>query len=66
VGLDIRGSERKVEFSNPFLPAFLKEVRISGLRLGDVVLDLSLSRHREDVEVNVIRREGKVSIIVIK
>lgn len=66
LGLEVLGSEGKVVFSNPFLPGFLKEVCIRDLRVGDAVLDLSLSRHGEDVGVNVLRREGGVGIVVVK
>jgi hypothetical protein len=41
-------------------------VQIKGLRVGDAVLDLSLTRHRHNVGVNVLRREGQVSVVTVK
>jgi glycogen debranching enzyme len=66
LGLEIRGAERKVVFANPVLPEFLREVHIEGLRVGDASLDLYLVRHREDVGINVVRREGRVNVVTMK
>lgn len=66
LGLDVRGVERTVVFSNPMLPEFLPSVRISNLRVGEGSLDLMLTRHGEDVAINVLRREGPLRIVVLK
>ena len=36
------------------------------LRVGDATVDLSLARHESDVGINVIRRRGRVGVIVVK
>ncbi|MBW2040177.1 MAG: amylo-alpha-1,6-glucosidase, partial [Deltaproteobacteria bacterium] len=66
LGMEVRGSERKVVFSNPCLPEFLQEVQIKGLLVGEASLDLSLVRHHDDVGINVLRKEGQVSVVAIK
>jgi glycogen debranching enzyme len=66
LGLEVLGSQGKVVFSNPYLPQFLPEVRITGLRVGQARLDLSLTRHECDVGINVLRREGDVGVVVVK
>jgi glycogen debranching enzyme len=66
LGLDVRGTERRVVFSNPRMPDFLNEMSISGLRVGDASVDLSLTRHGQDVGVNVVRRDGRVGVLVVK
>ena len=66
LGLDIRGTERRVVFSNPRMPDFLGEIYISGLRVADGSVDLALTRHGEDVGVNVVRREGHVGVMVVR
>src|SRR5512134_1253686 len=66
LGLDVRGSDGKVVFSNPVLPEFLQEVLIKGLRVGDASLDLSITRHDEDVRIGVLRREGGINVVVTK
>ncbi|RPJ81506.1 MAG: amylo-alpha-1,6-glucosidase, partial [Acidobacteria bacterium] len=66
LGLDVRGSEKKVVFNKPLLPEFLDTVRISRLCVGDGSLDLSLTRHEREVGIDVLRREGQVSVVVVK
>jgi glycogen debranching enzyme len=66
LGLELRALQREIVFSNPYLPEFLREVRISGLRVGDASVDLSLVRHKADVGINVLRREGRVSVVSVK
>jgi glycogen debranching enzyme len=65
LGLEVRAAERKVVFSNPILPEFLREVQIMGLRVGEASLDLALTRHRDDVGINVLRRDGPVSVVTV-
>jgi hypothetical protein len=65
LGLEARGSERKLVFCNPVLPEFLQEVRIRRLRVGEACVDLLLTRHeRGDIAVTVVRREGSVEVVV--
>jgi glycogen debranching enzyme len=66
LGLSIRAAERKVVLDNPSLPGFLSEVTLSGLQVGDGSVDLVLTRHERDVGVNVSRRDGAVTVIVVK
>lgn len=67
LGLEVRGSERKVTFSNPVLPVYLQEVRIQGLHVGEEAsVDLSLVNHGQDVGINVLRRDGDVAVVVVK
>jgi glycogen debranching enzyme len=66
LGLEIRALQSEIVFYNPYLPEFLNEVRISGLRVGDGSVDLSLVRHETDVGINVLRRKGRVSIVTVK
>jgi glycogen debranching enzyme len=66
LGLEIRGSERKVSFTKPFLPPSLEEIRIQDLVVGDASVDLELIRHDEDVGINVLRRDGDIGVVVVK
>lgn len=66
LGLDVKGAKAQVCFSYPCLPAFLKEMQIRNLRVGEGSVDLLLQRHAHDVGVNVLRREGHVEINVVK
>ena len=66
LGLEARAAENKLIFTNPYLPEFLKELRIRRLRVGDASLDLSLTRHENDVGINVLFREGHADVVAVK
>jgi hypothetical protein len=56
----------RLSFSQPVLPPFLEHIDIKNLRIGGATVDLSLERHDQDVGINVLRREGRVGIVVMK
>ena len=67
LGLDVFAPEQRLVFSKPFLPQFLPQVSIRDLKVGDASVDLLLTRHDEgDVGVNVLRRNGKLDVAVLK
>jgi glycogen debranching enzyme len=66
LGLGVSGIERQVWFHRPQLPASLPEVRITNLFVAGATVDLLLVRHRDDVGVNVLRRDGDLSVVVAK
>jgi len=66
LGLHVTAPERRVAFTCPYLPPFLSELRIAGLRVGDATVDLLLTRQAMDVGVHVLRREGSVDVVVQK
>jgi glycogen debranching enzyme len=66
LGLSISGARSEVTFTRPRLPPALAELRIHELELCGASVDLQIVRHRDDVEVNVLRREGDVRITVQK
>jgi glycogen debranching enzyme len=66
LGLTVSAVRKQVCFHYPRLPQFLREVRISDLRVGDASVDLLLRRHGSDVGINVLRREGDVEISMVK
>ena len=66
LGLHIDGVRRLISFRYPMLPPSLKKIRLSNLRVGDAAVDLRLERHRNDVGLNVVRREGDVEIVAVR
>jgi glycogen debranching enzyme len=66
LGLSVNGPEAQVSFINPRLPASLGELRIHNLEVPGGTADLLLVRHKRDVGVNVLRREGTVRVTVVK
>ena len=65
LGIEIRALHNQVRFTHPVLPEFLRELRISNLRIGKAVVDLSLQRHAQNVSIGILRREGEVEIIAV-
>jgi glycogen debranching enzyme len=66
LGVLIEAPRARLSFSQPVLPPFLESIEIKNLRIGEAVVDLSLERHAQDVGINVLRREGRVEIVVTK
>jgi glycogen debranching enzyme len=66
LGLRIEAPQARLSFSQPVLPPFLEHIEIKNLRIGDASVDLSLERHAKDVGINILRREGRVEIVVTK
>ena len=66
LGLEILAAQRIVKFTRPRLPEFLREVRISNLRIGPHTLDIVLERHEYDVGIDVVRRTGPIEVVAIK
>ncbi|WP_338662778.1 amylo-alpha-1,6-glucosidase [Pararoseomonas sp. SCSIO 73927] len=67
LGVSFRPEEGVIRFLRPFLPAWLEELRIENLRLGNATVDVRLRRHDADggVSLNVLRRRGQVEVAVI-
>ena len=62
LGLEFEPAAREIRLRNPRLPAFLDEVVISDLRLGETTVDLSVRRHGEEVSLQLIRSRGEVRV----
>ena len=66
LGLRLNAAEHEITLVDPRLPQNVRTLTIDSLRLGDAEVDLVLSAHKRDVSVNVVRREGDVSVVVRK
>jgi glycogen debranching enzyme len=66
LGMHIDGRKGRIKLHNPRLPEFLDALRIFNLRVGEAEVDLLFQRHRDDVGVQILRRSGKVEIMVVK
>ena len=63
LGLQVNGMRRRVTFDCPSLPAFLQEVRLERLRVGEAEVDIIVQRYAGSVGVEVARRDGKVEVV---
>jgi glycogen debranching enzyme len=63
LGLVVSAVERQVWFTRPRLPMFLPELRVTNLAVAGASVDLHLVRHGDAVGVNVLRRDGDLSVV---
>jgi glycogen debranching enzyme len=66
LGLSVDAVSRTVGFHDPRLPEFLDQVTVKGLAVADAMVDFRVVRHREDVSVHLLRREGEVEVVICK
>jgi glycogen debranching enzyme len=66
LGLGVSGVDRQVWFHQPRLPAFVPELRITNLEVAGCAVDLLLTRHGDDVVVNVLRRFGDLCVVAAR
>ncbi|AWV90489.1 glycogen debranching N-terminal domain-containing protein [Bradymonas sediminis] len=66
LGLYVDGRQGLVKFHNPRLPDFLDTLRIRRVQVGDAMVDIELKRYRNDVGVQILKRRGKVEVMVVK
>jgi glycogen debranching enzyme len=66
LGLSIQAPDSKIQFLTPLLPDFLWQVSIKNLKIGQTSVDLLLQRHAHDVEIDLVRKEGSINIIIRK
>ena len=62
LGLEFDADTCEIRFRNPHLPAFLSEVTLRDLSLGDSSVDLRLRRHGDDISLEVIRSHGRIRV----
>jgi glycogen debranching enzyme len=65
LGLRFSPRERQIELRQPPLPAFLSEVVLRQIRLGESMVDIEARRIRSETAVNVVQRSGEIRVLVI-
>ena len=63
LGISFMPSQQQIRFFRPALPAWLDEVRLTNLRLGEASIDLVLRRDGNAVASDVARRGGPIEIV---
>ncbi len=66
LGLSIKANPATVSYTHPRLPHYIGELNVSNLKIGNSMVDLSVHRHGDDVGTNIVRRDGKVDLLVRK
>jgi glycogen debranching enzyme len=65
LGLEIDPFANEIRLCNPLLPAFLEEVVLRNLQLGDSRVDLRVRRNRDTVSLDTPRISGGVRVSVV-
>jgi glycogen debranching enzyme len=65
LGLEFDAERGEIRLRNPRLPAFLNEVVLRELQLGPSSVDLRVSRHGDDVSLEVLRTRGQIQVSIV-
>jgi len=66
LGLDVDAVHRQIVLDRPVLPPCVPRLSICGLEVGDARVDLIVDNHPDDISVQLVRRDGDVSIVITK
>src|SRR3954452_8255344 len=55
----------QIRLINPSLPAFLEQVVLRNLQLGQSSVDLRVHRHDNEVSLEILRRRGQVQVSIV-
>jgi glycogen debranching enzyme len=65
LGLEFDAERSEIRLRNPRLPAFLNEVVLRDLQLGESSVDLLIRRHGHGVSMEVLRRRGQIQVTIV-
>jgi glycogen debranching enzyme len=65
LGLEFDEQRCEIRLRNPCLPAFLNEVVLRDLQLGQSSVDLRVTRHDDDVSLEVLRTRGQIQVSIV-
>jgi glycogen debranching enzyme len=65
LGIEFDAARGEIRLRNPRLPAFLNEVILRDLQLGESSVDLRLRRHGEEVSLEVLRTRGRIQVSIV-
>src|SRR5882757_1606250 len=65
LGLEFDPWNSEIRLRNPRLPAFLDNVLLRNLQLGQSRIDLKIHRHADGVSLEVLRTEGKIQVSAV-
>ncbi|HOL70132.1 MAG TPA: amylo-alpha-1,6-glucosidase [Bryobacteraceae bacterium] len=64
LGLNVSALDKTVRFHHGFLPEFVPEVVLRNLSVGGAKVDIEIRRHAGSLSINVLKKQGKVEILV--
>ena len=64
LGLDFHPAKPEVALRSPRLPEFIQWMKVSGLAVREHSVDLLLQRYRNNVGIEVMRKQGDIEVVV--
>jgi glycogen debranching enzyme len=65
LGFEFNPQLGEIRLRNPRLPAFLDDVTIRGMMLGNGSVDFAVRRHGTEVSLQILRCEGDIRVSVV-
>ncbi len=66
LGMSFEASERRLRLDRPALPLGIDEFELRDLRVGEATTDLRFRRSESGAEIQVLRKEGPLDIVILK
>lgn len=66
LGLSVNAQRKRVHFEKPVLPESVSTVEIKNLSVGDAKIDLSVQNYRDDVSIQIHKRNAGILVTVEK
>lgn len=64
--ISIDGYEKKFIFSNPVLPNYINELRISNLKFGDEEFSVEIIKYANDLGIHLIKKPAGWQLVTVK
>jgi len=65
LGLSVQAADSTIRLTYPRLPESIRNVTIRNLCIGPNSIDLELTRNRDSVSVNILRRTGNIQVCTV-
>jgi len=65
LGLEFDPGNGEIRLRNPRLPAFIDDVLLRNLQLGDARVDLRVRRVKDEVALDIVRTRGKIQVSIV-
>ncbi|HSP80142.1 MAG TPA: amylo-alpha-1,6-glucosidase, partial [Myxococcaceae bacterium] len=66
LGMSLHASERRLRLDRPVLPQGINELELRDLRVGEATTDLRFIRSESGAEIQVLRKDGPLDIVILK
>jgi len=64
LGLEIDAAQHEVTLRSPRLPEFIDRVHLQRLAVGSHSVDMVLQRYKNNVGIDVVRKDGPVRVVL--